>query len=113
MYPINESDSNFQSDMYSNIPNMALSFTMWTSTFGNGTFVIQPPMPNAVGDDFPSIPYLSLEALLYEQQASNPMVTPTSIYGGSNTGEQVISATQTVNDSTGTPRQLTGNQQTP
>lgn len=105
-------DSQFQSDMYANIPTMALAFTMYTATFGNGSFVIQPPMPNQVGDDFPSVPYLSLEALLYEQQASNPMSAPFTTLAGANSGQQVVSSTQTFNDATGTPRALSGVQQT-
>jgi hypothetical protein len=108
MYP---SDNQFQSDMYSNIPNMALMFTMYTTMFGNGSFVITPPQPGQVTDDFPSVPYLSLEAVLYSQQSSNPQITPTSIVGGSNTGQQVVSGNQTMNDITGTPRVLTGTQQ--
>lgn len=104
--------SGFQSDMYSNIPTMALAFTMYTTTFGNGSFVIQPPMPNQVGNDFPAVPYLSLEALLYEQQSSNPMSAPVNTLAGSTPAQQIIGGTQTVNDSTGTARQLTGNQST-
>lgn len=108
MFP---SNSNFESDMYQNIPTAALAFTMYTTTFGNGNFIIQPPMPNDVGDGFPTIPYLSLEALLYQQQASNPQSAPINTFAGSNTGQQVISSTQTSNDSTGTPRYLLGTQQ--
>ena len=105
--------SNFQSDLYANIPSMALMFTMYTPTFGNGNFVIQPINPGALQDGFPTIPYLPLEALIYQQQASNPQSAPMNTLAGSNTGQQVISSTQTANDSTGTPRLLTGNQQTP
>ncbi len=111
MFPISEGQG-FQSDMYQNIPTMALAFTMYTTTFGNGNFIIQPPMPNDVGDGFPTIPYLSLEALLYEQQSTNPTNAPVNTLSGSNTGQQVVASTQTVNDATGTPRQLTGNQST-
>lgn len=107
------SDNDFENDMYQNIPNAALAFTMYTTTFGNGNFVIQPPMKADMGDGFPSIPYLSLEALLYQGQSSNPWSAPLTNYSGSNTGQQVISATQTANDATGTARLLTGNQQLP
>lgn len=103
--------SNFQNDLYSNIPSMALMFTMYTPMFGNGGFVIQPASPGEVQDGFPSVPYLPLEALIYQQDNSSPWMAPTAIVGGSNTGQQVISGSQTANDSTGTPRVLTGNQQ--
>lgn len=112
MYPTSGEGSGFQSDAYQNIPNAALAFTMWTTTFGNGNFIIQPPTPNTLSDDFPTIPYLSLEAVLYESQSSNPATAPVTITAGSNTGQQVISSTQTANDGTGTARSLTGNQTT-
>jgi len=112
MFPMSGESSTFQSDIYSNVPNASLAFTMWSTTFGNGAFVIQPPMPNNVGNDFPAVPYLSLEAVLYEAQSSNPWSAPITTYAGSNTGQQVISSTQTSNDATGTARVLSGNQQT-
>jgi hypothetical protein len=110
MYP--GSDNQLEQSMYENIPNASLAFTMYTTTFGNGSFMIQPPMPNQIGDGFPTIPYLSLEAVLYEAQSSNPWSAPLTTYSGSNTGQQVISSTQTANDETGTPRSLTGTQNT-
>ena len=87
-------------------------FTMYSATFGNGDFMVQPPSMGEVGQGFPTIPYLPLEALIYQQQASNPMSNPVNTVSGSNTGQQVISGTQTANDATGTPRMLTGNQNT-
>lgn len=104
--------SSFQNEIYQNIPSMALMFTMYTPMFGNGNFIIQPASPGEVQDGFPTIPYLPLEALIYQQQSSNPFVSPTTTMGGSNTGQQVISSTQTANDSTGTSRYLIGIQNT-
>ena len=101
-----------QSNIGANAPNRSMMFTMFTTTFGNFDFVIEPANPGEVGEGFPSIPYLSLEALLYNQQASNPSVSPVNTMAGSNTGQQVISSTQSANDTTGTPRSLMGNQQT-
>jgi hypothetical protein len=109
MYP---TSSQFQSDTYSNVPNMSLMFTLFTPIFGTGSFVIQPASPGEVQDGYPTIPYLSLEAVLYEAQSSNPSVAPVNIQGGSNTGQQVISSNQTTLDSTGTPRTLSGYQAT-
>lgn len=102
-----------ETSLSQNIPNMSLAFTMYTTTFGNGSFMIQPPMKGQISDGFPTIPYLSLEALLYQGQQSNPWSAPLTNYAGSNTGQQVISSTQTANDFTGTSRLLTGNQQQP
>ena len=100
--------SDFQNDLYANIPVMAQMFAMISPIFGNGSFVVQPASPGQVQDGFPSIPYSPLEAYIYQQQNSNPTTAPVNVLGGSNTGQQVVSSTQTVNDSTGTPRQLTG-----
>jgi hypothetical protein len=108
-----DSNGGFESDMYQNIPNASLAFTMYSTTFGNGSFIIQPPMAGEVNDGFPTVPYLSLESVLFTQQSSNPQSSPVNTIGGGNTGQQVISSTQTANDSSGTPRSIMGNQQTP
>jgi hypothetical protein len=105
--------SNFQNDLYQNIPSMALMFAAISPIFGNGSFVIQPASPGEVQAGFASVPYTPLEAFIYQQQNSNTQVAPTSITGGSNTGQQVITSTQTANDATGTARVLFGNQQKP
>jgi len=104
--------SQFTSEVYQNAPNVSMMFTMFTPTFGNGDFVIQPTNPGELGQGFPTIPYLPLEALIYQQQSSNPNVSPVNTMAGSNTGQQVIQSTQSTNDTTGTPRSLMGNQQT-
>lgn len=100
--------SSFQSETYQNTPNMSLMFTMYSQTFGNGAFMIQPPGPGEVGQGFPSVPYLPLEALIYQQQASNPTASPVNTIAGSNVGEQRIAGTTTASDSTGTARYSQG-----
>jgi hypothetical protein len=90
----------------SNAPN--LSFTA-SPILGNMTFSIQaPPTKGDVQAGFPSFPYLSLEALLFFQMMSNPMSAPYTTYGGSNTGQQVISGQFTMQDPTGTSRYQQG-----
>lgn len=105
MYP---GGTNYENETYQNAANVSLMFTMYTPTFGNGNFMIQPPSPGEVGDGFPSVPYLSLEALIYQQQASNPMASPVMIRSGSNTGQQVIAGQYTMQDSTQTTRYSMG-----
>jgi len=74
VYP---SDNNeLASNLSGNIPNMSLAFTMYTAAFGNTSFQIQPAIPGKTQSAFPTIPYLSLEALLYQGQTSNPAVNP-------------------------------------
>lgn len=103
----------YNSDTFDNAPNMSMMFTMYTPTFGNGSFSIQaPPSVDNVQSGFPAVPYLPLEAIIYQQQASNPTSAPVNTISGSNTGEQVTSGTQTTEDATGTSRYLFGTQNT-
>lgn len=107
-----ESGSDFQNELYQNTPNMAMMFMMYSPTFGNGSFVIQPASKGVIQEGFPTIPYMPLESLIYQQQASNPQSAPLNTIAGSNTGQQVISSTQTANDSAGQSRYLLGVQNT-
>lgn len=91
-----------------NAPSAALAYTAFSTIFGNYNFVVTPATPGKIDLGFPSIPYLSLEALLFSQAASNPAVAPTSILGGVNVGEQSVGGQQTSRDSTGTTRISTG-----
>lgn len=105
-------NSGYQSQTYQNAPNTSLINIMYTTTFGNGSFVIQPPSPGEIGQGFPSLDYLSLEAILYQQQASNPSTSPVNTVSGSNTGEQLISGQYTMQDDTQTSRYMQGYQST-
>lgn len=96
------------SDASVNTPSAALAYTAFSTVFGNYNFVVTPATPGKVDLGFPSIPYLSLEALLFSQASSNPAVVPTNILGGTNVSEQAITGQQTASDSTGTTRISTG-----
>lgn len=109
MYP---GGSNFENDLYANVPSMAMMNMMYSPIFGNGNFVVMAPDATEVDPVFPTIPYFPLEAVVYQQQASNPMTAPLNVLAGGNSGEQVISSVQTSKDYTGTARVLMGNQQT-
>lgn len=109
MYP---QAQGFQSDTFQNAPNESMAFTMYSSTFGNGSFQIAPPSVGEVGDGYPSVPYLSLEALMYSQMSSNPLSSPYTTMSGSNTGQQVIGGQITQQDNTGTSRYQQGFQST-
>lgn len=105
-------DNNFQSETSENAPNTSLAFTLFTPIFGNGSFQIQPASPGAVQAGFSTVPYLSLEALIYQQQSMSTQASPSSITGGGNNGQQVVSSNQVTQDSTGTARSLNGFQNT-
>lgn len=105
-------NGSYESETYQNTPNQSLMYTMYTPTFGNGSFMIQPPSPGEIGQGFPTIPYLPLEAMIYQQQASNPSISPVNTVSGSNTGQQVISGQYTMKDSTQISRYQMGFQST-
>lgn len=102
-------NNSFSSELSQNIPNASLMMMMYSGTFGNMGFTVQPATPGNVQGGFPTVPYLSLEALMYNAQSSNPMVAPTNIATGSTAGVQNISGTQTVTDTTGNIRVSIGN----
>jgi hypothetical protein len=100
--------SNNPNDASVNAPSAALAYTAFSSVFGNYNLTVMPATPGKVDLGFPSIPYLSLEALLYSQAAANPAVSPTNVMSGTNIGEQATTGAQTQHDSTGTARLLSG-----
>lgn len=99
-----EPSSQFTSEIYQNVPNMSLMFTMYSPMFGNGNFMIQPASPGEVQSGFPSVPYLPLEAMIYQQQSSNPIVAPNNVLSGQHIGQQNIAGQYTAQDATGTTR---------
>jgi hypothetical protein len=108
MYP-QSSDSEVAS-MQGNIPSMMLMYSMYTTTFGNYSFVVTPPQAGQIADQFPSYGYFSLEAALYASTASNPAISPTNVMTGGTTGTQQLIGAQVQNDGTGTGRVLNGYQ---
>lgn len=95
-------------DTSQNTPNASLAYTAFSTVFGNYNFQVQPATPGKIDTGFPSIPYISLEALLYSQAAANPAVSPTNIMSGTNVGEQAITGQSTAMDATGTTRVSSG-----
>jgi hypothetical protein len=98
------SSNELASNLYGNIPNMSLMFTMYAPAFGNYSFQIMPAIPGKTQTQFPTIPYLPLEALLYQNQSSNPLSSPNNTLTGVTAGEQRIGGTSTMNDQFGTAR---------
>lgn len=105
----NNGDSNFQTDMYQNILNMGPAYAMYSSTFGNPNFVVQPATPGAVQGGFPTIPYIGIEAALWAGTASNPLVAPANVQTGSTSGTQNLSGTLTLTNSNGVVQGAIGN----
>ena len=100
----------FNGSSNEDIPGISMMQNMYSTTFGNGGFTITPPSPGEVADGFPTVPYLPLEAIFYQQQASNPQRPPLNTFSGTNTGQQVIGGQYTMQDETQTSRYQMGYQ---
>jgi hypothetical protein len=82
----------------------ALGYTP-TAIMGNTNFQISvPPTKGEVQAGYPELSYISIEAEFFFNSMSNPMSSPYTTYGGTNTGQQVIGGQYTMADPTGTTR---------
>ena len=97
------------SDLATNMPNASLMYSTFTPTFGNILFQIQPSMTGEVSNTFGTIPYLSLESLIYMQQIQ-AQTAPTSVLPGQNTGQQNVQGQYTVTDGANNVRISIGSQ---
>lgn len=84
-----------------NAPNMAFYAT---PVLGNVWFSMMSPGKGEVKSGVPILPYVSAESELYFSQMMNPLSSPYTVLGGSNTGQQVIGGQITSQDATGTSR---------
>lgn len=80
---------------------------MYTATFGNMNFLIQPSMTGEVSNTFGTVPYVSLESVIYAQQ-SEAQTSPISLLSGQNSGQQNIQGQYTITDANGLPRMVMG-----
>lgn len=85
-------------------------YMMYTATFGNMNFALQPSMTGPVSGSFGTLPYVSLESIIYAQQIQ-AQTSPTSIMAGQNQGQQNIQGSYTIQDSNGLTRMVMGYQQ--
>lgn len=92
-----------------NAANNSLMFQTFTPTFGNLNFQIMPSMTGEVSNTFATIPYLSLEALVYMQQ-TGAQTSPSNILSGQTSGQQNIQGSYTIQDSNGLTRMVMGYQ---
>lgn len=88
------------SDIALNMPNSSLMYSTFTPTFGNLLFQIAPSQTGEVNFSYGTIPYLSLEALLYQQQIA-ASVDPANVRSGQSGGQQNISGQYTVTGAAG------------
>lgn len=86
---------NTPSEIAMNMPNNSLMYQSFTPTFGNINFQIMPSQTGEINYSYGQVPYVSLEAMLYQQQMNAP-VQPSSIASGQHTGQHNISGQYTV-----------------
>lgn len=80
---------------------------MYTATFGNVNFQIQPSLTGEVSNTFGIVPYVSVESIIYAQGAS-AQVDPGRLLSGQNSGQQNIQGQYTIQDSNGLTRMVMG-----
>lgn len=80
---------------------------MYTATFGNVNFIIQPSMTGEVSNTFGTVPYVSLESVIYAQQ-SEAQTSPVSVMSGQSSGQQNIQGQYTIQDGNGLTRMVMG-----
>jgi len=99
--------ANNMNTLAQNMPNQSMMYQTYTPTFGNLNFMIQPSMSGEVSNTFGTIPYVSLESLIYLQQMQ-AQTAPEKTLPGQNTGQQNVKGQYTVTDSTGNVRMVMG-----
>lgn len=92
-----------------NTPNDSMMYQTFTPTFGNLSFQIMPSQTGEVSNKFGTIPYLSLESLIYAQQVG-AQISPINIQSGQNGGQQNIQGSYTIQDANGLTRMVMGYQ---
>lgn len=94
---------NSPSDIALNMPNASLMYSTYTPTFGNLMFQVAPSQTGEVNLSFGTIPYLSLEALIYMQQVQ-AQTSPVNTTGGAVAGQNNVTGAITQVDGTGNLR---------
>lgn len=82
-------------------------YEMYTAAFGNMNFQIQPSMTGEVSNTFGTVPYVSLESIIYAQ-ANEAQIYPINIQSGQMQGQQNIQGSTTVQDANGLTRMVMG-----
>lgn len=80
---------------------------MYTATFGNVNFMVAPSQTGEVSNTFGTVPYVSLESVIYAQ-AAEAQQSPVNFLSGQNSGQQNIQGQYTITDGNGLPRMVMG-----
>jgi hypothetical protein len=99
---------NSPSDISQNMPNQSLMYSTYTPVFGNLGFNIAPSQTGEVNFGFGTLPYFSLEGLIYMQQVA-AATQPESVLPGQSQGQQNVSGQITVTGAAGNQQVAIGN----
>lgn len=99
--------TNSANDVAQNIPNLSMMGMLYNSMFGNIGFQIQPSQTGEVSNTFGTIPALSLEGIIQQQQLV-AQASPTNMLPGQHSGQQNIQGNYTITDETGNVRMVMG-----
>lgn len=80
---------------------------MYTATFGNVNFQISPSTTGEVSNTFGTVPYVSVESIIYAQ-GNNAQVDPGNLLSGQTSGQQNIQGQYTIQDGNGLTRMVMG-----
>ena len=96
-------EMNSPSDIAQNMPNASMMYQTYTPTFGNLNFQIMPSQTGEVSNTFGTVPYMSLEGLVYLQQVQ-AQTNQANTTGKAVTGQNNVQGSITASDSVGNVR---------
>lgn len=80
---------------------------MYTATFGNMNFQIQPSATGEVSNTFGIVPYVSVESIIYAQ-SNGAQTSPINVLSGQMQGQQNIQGSFSIQDANGLNRMVMG-----
>lgn len=81
---------------------------LYTATFGNVNFMIEPSQTGEVSNTFGTIPYLPIDSVIYSGATGYAQVDPGTIVSGQMSGQQNIQGQYTIQDGNGLTRMVMG-----
>jgi hypothetical protein len=94
---------NSPSELAQNMPNNSLMYQTYTPTFGNIMFQIAPSQTGQVNLSNGTVPYVSLESMVYMQQMQ-AQTNQVNTQGRAVTGQNNVTGAITTKDGTGNIR---------
>lgn len=87
-------------DLSQNMPSIGMDYIMNVSLFGNVGYTIQPSQSGEVSSTFGTVPYMSMNGVMYMQQIQSA-TSQANTTSNQMTGQQNVTGALTVSDSSG------------